>query len=54
LRLAKQDDIVVILGKGAENYQEIKGVKMPYSDYEVVDEFFKDLKTKNESENNVV
>ena len=37
------NDIVAILGKGAENYQEIKGIKIHFSDYEVVDEFFKDI-----------
>ena len=37
----REGDIVAILGKGAENYQEINGVKYHYSDYEVVDEFFK-------------
>lgn len=41
LSVAKKDDIVVILGKGAENYQEIKGVKFFFSDYAVVDEYFK-------------
>lgn len=41
LTIAKPNDIVAILGKGAENYQEIKGVKIHFSDYEVVDNFFK-------------
>ncbi|MFQ6724516.1 MAG: UDP-N-acetylmuramoyl-L-alanyl-D-glutamate--2,6-diaminopimelate ligase [Clostridia bacterium] len=40
LSIARPDDIVAILGKGNENYQEIKGVKHTYSDYNVVDEFF--------------
>ena len=40
LSIAKQGDVVAILGKGAENYQEIKGVKFYFSDYAVVDEFF--------------
>ena len=31
-----QDEILVILGKGDETYQEIKGVKYPFSDKEVV------------------
>mgnify|MGYP003288879821 CR=1 FL=1 len=44
LRQAEPNDIVAILGKGAENYQEIKGVKMRYSDYSVVDNFFKQPK----------
>ncbi len=43
LSIAKANDIVAILGKGAENYQEIKGIKIHFSDYEVVDEFFKDI-----------
>ena len=28
LSIARENDIVAILGKGAENYQEIKGVTM--------------------------
>ncbi len=41
LSIAKSNDIVAILGKGAETYQEIKGVKYHYSDYDVVDNYFK-------------
>ncbi len=41
LSIARENDIVAILGKGAENYQEIKGVKHKFSDYEVVDNYFK-------------
>ncbi len=41
LSLAKENDVVAILGKGAENYQEINGVKNHFSDYEVVDNYFK-------------
>ena len=41
LSIAKPNDIVAILGKGAETYQEIKGIKVHFSDYEVVDNFFK-------------
>ncbi len=40
LTIAEKDDVVVILGKGAENYQDVNGVKMFFSDYQVVDEFF--------------
>lgn len=36
LSLASCGDIVAILGKGAERYQEIKNKKIPYSDLEVV------------------
>ena len=41
LTIAKENDIVAILGKGAENYQEVKGVKINYSDHDTVDNFFK-------------
>ena len=46
LTIARANDIIAILGKGAETYQEIKGVKHYFSDYDVVDNFFK-LKDKN-------
>lgn len=36
LSIATGADTVVILGKGAEQYQEIRGKKFPYSDAEVV------------------
>ncbi len=35
LEKAQPGDAVLLAGKGAENYQEIKGVKHPYSDIEV-------------------
>jgi UDP-N-acetylmuramoyl-L-alanyl-D-glutamate--2,6-diaminopimelate ligase len=34
--LAKEKDIILIAGKGHETYQEIKGVKHPFDDREVV------------------
>ncbi len=36
LSIATGNDTVAILGKGAEEYQEIRGKKFPYSDLEVV------------------
>lgn len=36
LAKAKPDDIIVIAGKGHERYQEIQGVKSPFSDEQVV------------------
>ena len=47
LSIAKENDVVAILGKGAETYQEINGIKHHFSDYEVVDNYFKYL-IKNE------
>ncbi|MGP1485691.1 MAG: UDP-N-acetylmuramoyl-L-alanyl-D-glutamate--2,6-diaminopimelate ligase [Campylobacter sp.] len=41
--LAK-DEILVILGKGDEDYQEIKGVKYPFSDKEIVENLCRKFK----------
>jgi UDP-N-acetylmuramoyl-L-alanyl-D-glutamate--2,6-diaminopimelate ligase len=38
--LAQKGDIVLIAGKGHETYQEIKGVKHHFSDFEVVESIF--------------
>ena len=38
--LASKGDVVVIAGKGHENYQDIKGVKHHFDDKEVVKEIF--------------
>jgi UDP-N-acetylmuramoyl-L-alanyl-D-glutamate--2,6-diaminopimelate ligase len=40
ISLAKQEDIVLIAGKGHEKYQEIKGVKYDFDDKQVVREMF--------------
>jgi UDP-N-acetylmuramoyl-L-alanyl-D-glutamate--2,6-diaminopimelate ligase len=38
--MAQKGDIILVAGKGHENYQEIKGVKQHFDDKEVVTEFF--------------
>ena len=38
---AEEGDIIVMLGKGHETYQEIKGVRYHFSEEEVVKEYFK-------------
>jgi len=40
LAAASEDDIILIAGKGHEDYQEIQGVKQPYSDIEVVKHWY--------------
>ena len=40
--LAKRGDIILLAGKGHENYQEIKGVKNHFDDKEVLSEAFKE------------
>jgi UDP-N-acetylmuramoyl-L-alanyl-D-glutamate--2,6-diaminopimelate ligase len=41
--LAKPEDIILVAGKGHEKYQEIKGVKYPFDDKDVVKEMFETL-----------
>ncbi len=38
--LAKKGDIILIAGKGHENYQEIKGVRYPFDDKEIIEKLF--------------
>jgi UDP-N-acetylmuramoyl-L-alanyl-D-glutamate--2,6-diaminopimelate ligase len=46
--MAKENDIVLVAGKGHETYQEIKGVKFPFDDREVMERMIKLL---NENDN---
>ena len=41
LSILEPDDILVIAGKGHENYQEINGVKHHFDDSEIVEEILK-------------
>ncbi len=43
LMLAHANDIILVAGKGHEKYQEIKGVKHPFDDKQVVTELFNEL-----------
>ena len=38
-----QNSVILIAGKGHEPYQEIMGVKHPYSDIDLVKEYINDL-----------
>ncbi len=52
--LAKEGDVVLLAGKGDENYQEIKGVKSPFSDKDVALKFLHELgyaKSEDKQEN---
>ncbi|HHG85283.1 MAG TPA: UDP-N-acetylmuramoyl-L-alanyl-D-glutamate--2,6-diaminopimelate ligase, partial [Bacteroidetes bacterium] len=42
-RLASENDIILVAGKGHENYQEIKGVRHPFDDRVILIETFKTL-----------
>lgn len=39
---AEVGDIIIVAGKGAEQYQEVEGVKFPFNDADVVYQLFKD------------
>ena len=41
--LAQPGDIILVAGKGHETYQEVKGVKYPFDDYEILKEIIKEL-----------
>ena len=41
--LAQAKDIILIAGKGHEKYQDIKGIKHPFDDFEVVKNYFQKL-----------
>lgn len=41
--LANPGDIILIAGKGHENYQEINGERFPFDDFEIVQETLKNL-----------
>lgn len=41
IKFAEPKDIILVAGKGHENYQEIKGVKHHFDDKEVIDELLK-------------
>tara|TARA_Y100001970_G_scaffold109518_1_gene136792 strand:- start:1509 stop:2975 length:1467 start_codon:yes stop_codon:yes gene_type:complete len=39
IKLVSENDMIVILGKGREEYQEVKGEKLFYSDYKIINEW---------------
>jgi UDP-N-acetylmuramoyl-L-alanyl-D-glutamate--2,6-diaminopimelate ligase len=41
--MAEPNDIILIAGKGHENYQEIKGIKYPFDDLQIVTNLFEKL-----------
>lgn len=44
LSLAQRGDCVAVLGKGAETFQDINAIQVPYNDFEVIREFDKRFK----------
>lgn len=48
--LAKKGDVVVIAGKGHEDYQEVRGVRHHFDDREAVQETFREERTEKNEE----
>lgn len=46
IKLSRKGDVVAILGKSGENFQDINGVKIPYSDFEIVRQANTELKVE--------
>ncbi|MCK9257581.1 MAG: UDP-N-acetylmuramoyl-L-alanyl-D-glutamate--2,6-diaminopimelate ligase, partial [Sulfurospirillaceae bacterium] len=46
LNSLQEGEVLLILGKGDEEYQEIKGEKYPFSDRKIVKEWLKEIKDK--------
>ena len=42
IKNAKVGDVILLAGKGHENYQEIAGVKYPFSDIEQAQQFLRE------------
>jgi UDP-N-acetylmuramoyl-L-alanyl-D-glutamate--2,6-diaminopimelate ligase len=52
VNLAREKDIILVAGKGHEEYQEIKGIRYPFNDREILEEVIKDrLKIQRRREN---
>ncbi|MCD6412567.1 MAG: UDP-N-acetylmuramoyl-L-alanyl-D-glutamate--2,6-diaminopimelate ligase [Elusimicrobia bacterium] len=47
LKMAEKDDIILIAGKGHENYQIAAGKRIPYSDFDAVKKTIKKLQKEN-------
>ena len=45
--MARENDIILVAGKGHETYQEIKGIKYPFDDRQVVERVLKLLSDKD-------
>ena len=43
IQLAQKDDIIILAGKGHENYQEIKGKKYPFDDKLIAEELLREI-----------
>jgi UDP-N-acetylmuramoyl-L-alanyl-D-glutamate--2,6-diaminopimelate ligase len=39
VKLAREQDVILIAGKGHEKYQEIKGVRHDFDDYKIASEY---------------
>jgi UDP-N-acetylmuramoyl-L-alanyl-D-glutamate--2,6-diaminopimelate ligase len=50
VHLAEDGDVVLVAGKGHEDYQEIQGIRYPFSDREILLEAINRKRRMNDSE----
>lgn len=46
MRLLRENDVLLVAGKGGENYQEIMGIKYDYNDNAVIEEIMEKMRTE--------
>lgn len=46
IKMAKQNDIIVLAGKGHEQYQEINGKRYPFDEAKIINEIIEELTTR--------
>ena len=50
LSKAKKNDVILVAGKGHEDYQEIHGVRFRFNDKEIVEEYYTRLDAEPKAE----
>ena len=46
MRRMRENDVLLVAGKGGENYQEIMGIKYDYNDNAVIGEIMEKMRTE--------
>ena len=49
IEFLKEDDILLVAGKGGESYQEIMGIKYPFDDNDIIEKIIREKQEKSEA-----